>query len=115
MIETHGSQMTSAMCARMGPQECEQIHLASLEILQRVGIEVHDETARELLVKGGCTALLALSRDGESVVRTTRRAAPWTARCQLSWSDWPIRPIPRLKMALIERLINSRRALNPAY
>lgn len=56
MIKTHGSQMTSAMCARMGPQECEQIHLASLEILQRVGIEVHDEEARKLLVKGGAKA-----------------------------------------------------------
>ena len=53
MIETHGSQMTSAICARMGPQECERIHLASLEILERIGIDVHDEKARELLVKGG--------------------------------------------------------------
>ncbi|MBN1992050.1 MAG: trimethylamine methyltransferase family protein [Anaerolineae bacterium] len=56
MIETHGSQMTSAICARMGLQECEQIHQASLEILQRVGIEVRDEKARELLVKGGAKA-----------------------------------------------------------
>ena len=56
MIETHGSQMTSAVCARMGSQECERIHLASLEILERIGIDVHDEKARELLVKGGAKA-----------------------------------------------------------
>jgi trimethylamine--corrinoid protein Co-methyltransferase len=56
MIETHGSQMTSAICARMGPQECDRIHLASLEILERIGIDVHEEKARELLVKGGAKA-----------------------------------------------------------
>jgi trimethylamine--corrinoid protein Co-methyltransferase len=37
----------------MGHQECEKIHMASLEILERVGIDVHDDKARELLVKGG--------------------------------------------------------------
>jgi trimethylamine--corrinoid protein Co-methyltransferase len=40
----------------MGQQECEKIHMASLEILERVGIDVHDEKARELLVKGGAKA-----------------------------------------------------------
>lgn len=56
MIETHGVNMTSACYARMGAQECEKIHLASLEILQRVGIDVHDEKARQVLVKGGARA-----------------------------------------------------------
>jgi trimethylamine---corrinoid protein Co-methyltransferase len=53
MIETHGTRRTSAHYARMGLQECEKIHLASLEILERVGVDVHDERARQLLVKGG--------------------------------------------------------------
>lgn len=53
MIQTHGSSMTSAHYSRLGPQECEQIHLASLEILERIGVDVHDEKAREILVKGG--------------------------------------------------------------
>ncbi len=53
MIETHGMQQTSAFFARLGAQEAERIHTASLEILERVGIEVHDERARQLLVKGG--------------------------------------------------------------
>ena len=53
MIETHGTSMTSAHYARMGKEECEKIHLASLEILQRVGVDVHDEKARGYLVRGG--------------------------------------------------------------
>jgi trimethylamine--corrinoid protein Co-methyltransferase len=53
MIETHGLHTTSAHYARMGLQECRKIHAASLEILERTGIDVHDEKARNLLVKGG--------------------------------------------------------------
>jgi trimethylamine--corrinoid protein Co-methyltransferase len=40
----------------MGQQECEKIHLASLEILERIGVDVHEERARQLLVKGGARA-----------------------------------------------------------
>jgi len=56
MIQTHGTSMTSAHYSRLGPQECEKIHAASLEILLRVGVDVHDEKAREILVKGGARA-----------------------------------------------------------
>jgi trimethylamine--corrinoid protein Co-methyltransferase len=56
MIETHGTSMTSAHYARMGRAECEKIHVATLEILERVGVDVHDEKARVLLVKGGAKA-----------------------------------------------------------
>jgi trimethylamine--corrinoid protein Co-methyltransferase len=56
MIQTHGSSMTSAHYSRLGPQECEQIHLASLEILERIGVDVHDEKARDILVKGGAAS-----------------------------------------------------------
>ena len=56
MIETHGTSMTSAHYARMGRAECEKIHVATLEILERVGVDVHDEKALELLVKGGARA-----------------------------------------------------------
>ncbi len=55
MIETHGLLTTGAHYARMGKQECTGIHMASLEILERVGVDVHDEKARALLVKGGAT------------------------------------------------------------
>jgi len=40
----------------MGLGECEKIHLASLEVLERIGIDVHDEKARDILVKGGAKA-----------------------------------------------------------
>jgi trimethylamine--corrinoid protein Co-methyltransferase len=56
MIETHGTRLTSAHYARMGREECEKIHLATLEILERTGVDVHDEKAREILVKGGAKA-----------------------------------------------------------
>jgi trimethylamine---corrinoid protein Co-methyltransferase len=56
MIETHGTSRTSAHYARMGHEENEKIHMASLEILERVGVDVHDERARQLLVKGGARA-----------------------------------------------------------
>jgi trimethylamine---corrinoid protein Co-methyltransferase len=56
MIESHGIDMTSAHYARMGNSECERIHMASLEVLERVGIETRDEKARALLVAAGARA-----------------------------------------------------------
>ncbi|MGD2156289.1 MAG: trimethylamine methyltransferase family protein [Anaerolineales bacterium] len=53
MIKTHGISQTSAFYSRMGQEECEKIHMASLEVLEKVGIETHDENARDLLVKAG--------------------------------------------------------------
>ncbi len=53
MIQSNGESRTSAHYARLGQQEREGIHQASLEILQRVGIEVHDQQAREILAGGG--------------------------------------------------------------
>jgi trimethylamine---corrinoid protein Co-methyltransferase len=77
MIETHGTRTTSAHYYRMGIQECEQIHQGTLEILERVGIEVHDEKARDLLVKGGAKADGLLVRIPEYMVeralKTTKK------------------------------------------
>ena len=53
MIETQGASLTSAHYARMGAEECDKIHQASLEILRRIGVDVHEEKARSLLVKAG--------------------------------------------------------------
>lgn len=53
MITTRELHQASARYSRLGRQELESIHAGSLEILERVGIEVHDEKARALLVKGG--------------------------------------------------------------
>ena len=76
MIETHGTSMTSAHYARMGRQECEKIHVASLEILERVGIDVHDEKARALLVKGGAKAEGIRVRIPEYMVEKALALAP---------------------------------------
>ena len=53
MIETHSLHMASASYARMGREEREKVHFASLEILERIGIDVHDEKAKEILAGGG--------------------------------------------------------------
>ena len=55
MIPTHETRMTSAHYARMGNQECDRIHIATLEILERTGVDVHDESARQILVGGGAS------------------------------------------------------------
>ncbi len=76
MIETHGSNTTSAHYARMGQQEREKIHVASLEILERTGVDVHDEKAVALLVKGGAKADGIRVRIPEHVVEKALALAP---------------------------------------
>jgi len=53
MIGTHEKRMASAHYDRMGREECDRIHVATLEILERTGVDVHDEKARQVLVAGG--------------------------------------------------------------
>lgn len=53
MISTNVTNMASAHYARMGKAECHRIHLATLEVLERVGVDVHDEKAIEILAGGG--------------------------------------------------------------
>ena len=78
MIETHGTSMTSAHYARLGQQECEKIHAASVEILERIGVDVHDEKARDLLVKGGARSDGLRVRIPEFMVRGALNTAPST-------------------------------------
>ncbi|HSO18115.1 MAG TPA: trimethylamine methyltransferase family protein [Desulfosarcina sp.] len=56
MIPTHETRMASAHYSRMGQAECDRIHIATLEILERTGVDVHDDKARQILVAGGATA-----------------------------------------------------------
>jgi len=49
MPTTVGWRQERGLYTRMGPDTCEQIHMASMEILERVGVEVHDDQAREIL------------------------------------------------------------------
>jgi len=76
MIETHGTSMTSAHYARIGQEECEKIHAASLEILQRVGIDVHDQKARNILSKGGASIDGVRVRIPEYMVRRALASTP---------------------------------------
>ncbi len=76
MIETHGLSMTSAHYARMGQQECEKIHVATLEILERTGVDVHDEKAREILAKAGAKVDGIRVRVPERLVNWALQTAP---------------------------------------
>jgi trimethylamine--corrinoid protein Co-methyltransferase len=76
MLETHGTSQTSAHYARMGHAECEKIHQATLEILERTGVDVHDERAKARLIKGGATADGIRVRIPEHVVERALNIAP---------------------------------------
>jgi trimethylamine--corrinoid protein Co-methyltransferase len=76
MIQTHGANRTSAHYARLGPEERAGIHQASLEILQRVGVEVHDEQARAILAAGGADVDGIHARIPEHMVTRALSTAP---------------------------------------
>ncbi|NIV28182.1 MAG: trimethylamine methyltransferase, partial [Anaerolineae bacterium] len=76
MIETSGSHMSSAHYARLGEQERKKIHMASLEILERVGVDVHHEKARDILVSGGARADGLRVRISEYMVARALATAP---------------------------------------
>lgn len=76
MISTHDQSMNSARYARMGEQECRKIHLATLEILERTGVDVHDEEARKFLVRGGASTEGIRVRIPEHMVSKALATAP---------------------------------------
>lgn len=76
MIKTHGTPMAGAHFSRLGKQECEQIHVASLEVLERVGIETHSQAAREALTEAGASADGLRVRIPEHMVTRALDTAP---------------------------------------
>jgi trimethylamine--corrinoid protein Co-methyltransferase len=76
MIPTHENRLASARYSRMGHQECDRIHIATLEILERTGVNVHDEKAREILVAGGAAADGIRIRIPEHMVTRALASAP---------------------------------------
>jgi len=76
MIPTGETRMASAHYARMGHQECDRIHIATLEILERTGVDVHDENARKILVAGGASADGVRIRIPEFMVTQALASAP---------------------------------------
>jgi trimethylamine--corrinoid protein Co-methyltransferase len=76
MIPTHENRMISAHYSRMGHQECDRIHMGTLEILERTGVDVHDEKARQILVAGGASADGIRIRIPETMVTRALDLAP---------------------------------------
>jgi trimethylamine--corrinoid protein Co-methyltransferase len=76
MIRTHGTSIASAHFSRLGEQECEQIHFASLEVLERIGVETHSEKARALLQKAGARVDGQIVRLPEHLVSRALASAP---------------------------------------
>lgn len=76
MIATGETRMASAHYDRMGHQECDRIHMATLEILERTGVDVHDEKARKILVSGGASIDGVRIRIPEFMVTRALASAP---------------------------------------
>ena len=76
MITSHETNLASALFARMGGSECERIHVATLEVLERIGVETLDKKARDILVKGGAQAEGTRVRIPEYMVRRALDTAP---------------------------------------
>ena len=76
MISTHDVRLDSARYARMGDQECKKIHMATLEILERTGVDVHDDQARSLLRAGGAQSDGIRVRVPEHLVASALATAP---------------------------------------
>lgn len=76
MIPTHLRNMAAAHYARMGEGECERIHMGTLEILERTGVDVHDEQARDILAGGGAKIDGARVRIPEFMVTRALTHAP---------------------------------------
>jgi len=67
---------------RVGADACERIHMASLEILERVGIDVHDEKARGILDDHGAEVNgLRVRIPGHMVGRALRMAPAHMTLC----------------------------------
>jgi trimethylamine--corrinoid protein Co-methyltransferase len=76
MIETQGLNTTSAHYSRLGRQECEKLHMASVEILETIGLEVHYDKAREILTKGGARGDGQRIRIPEHMINQALESAP---------------------------------------
>lgn len=76
MPRPHSSRMNHIPYTRMNRDACEQIHIASLQILERTGIDVHHPPAREILGSAGASVEGARVRVPEHLVEWALSAAP---------------------------------------
>lgn len=52
-VRSNDVNFGSAQFGLLSPQQCEKLHHASLEILERTGVRIHEPEAVELLKKAG--------------------------------------------------------------
>ena len=52
-IRSNDTNFGSTQFGRLSPQQCEKLHNASLEILERTGVRLYEPEAVELLKKAG--------------------------------------------------------------
>lgn len=76
MIRTAARQQPGYRTTRVPPHTCEQIHVASLEVLEQVGVEVHDPQARALLEKKGADVTRRRVRLSQTMVEQALDLAP---------------------------------------
>ena len=82
MSGAYAERHDSGRYTRVGADACERIHMASLEILERVGIDVHDEKARGILGDHGAEVDgLRIRIPGHMVERALRMAPAHMTLC----------------------------------
>lgn len=75
-VRSNYAENSSPMFRILSPSQCEEIVLAAQEVLERTGVTVHDEEAREILKKAGCWVDGILVRIPSAVVDRALRSVP---------------------------------------
>ncbi|MCB8814450.1 trimethylamine methyltransferase family protein [Desulfosporosinus shakirovi] len=75
-VKSNYVENTSPMFSILSPSQCEEILLAAQEVLERTGVTVHDEEARDILKKAGCWVDGILVRIPSAVVDRALRSVP---------------------------------------
>jgi trimethylamine--corrinoid protein Co-methyltransferase len=75
-ITSNYSANVSPLFSVLTPSQCDEIVLAAQEVLERTGVTVHDEEARDILAKAGCWVDGILVRIPSAVVRRALQSVP---------------------------------------
>lgn len=75
-VRSNYAENTSPMFRILSPRQCEEILLAAQEVLERTGVTVYDEEARETMKKAGCWVDGILVRIPSAVVNRALQSVP---------------------------------------
>ncbi|AET68273.1 trimethylamine:corrinoid methyltransferase [Desulfosporosinus orientis DSM 765] len=75
-VRSNYAENTSPMFKILSPRQCEEILLAAQEVLERTGVTVYDEEARETMKKAGCWVDGILVRIPSAVVNRALQSVP---------------------------------------